>query len=95
MNVSHAVGVICYVLVRRTASVPERGRLGAVQPEETQRLLEEAESLLKRTDFLASDPTRKQAAMRRLHRLVVRASPNKSELALLWALLRHADRRKQ
>ena len=94
MNVSHAVGVICYVLVRRTASLPESGRSGAVSPEEAQGFIEEAESLLKRTDFLGPDPTRNQAAMRRLQRLFVRASPDKSELALLWALLRHVERRR-
>jgi len=96
MNVSHAVGVICYVLARRTSSsVPESGKSRAVPPEETQRLIEEAESLLERSGFLGQDPSRNQAAMRRLQRLVVRASPNKAELALLWALLRHGEKRRR
>ena len=92
MNLSHAVGLIGYILARGPASVQERSRSGAVSPEETQRLIEEAEGFLRKTAFVTGNGARSQATMRRLQRLIVRASPNKAELALLWALLRHVER---
>jgi len=92
MNLSHAVGLICYILARGNNAGLECNRSGAVPPEETQRLIEEAEALLRRTDFLTGDAARNQTAMRHLERLIVRASPNKAELALLWAVLRHMER---
>ena len=93
MNVSHAVGLICYILARGNHAGLECNRSGAAPPEETQRLMEEAEAFLKETNFLTGDAARKQTAMRHLQRLIVRASPNKAELALLWAVLRHMERR--
>jgi tRNA/rRNA methyltransferase len=92
MNLSHAVGLICYVLARGpvTGSKPSGAR--AVSPEEMRRFTEEAEAFLKRTAFLTGDAARNRTALRRLERLVARASPSKAELALLWALLRHVEK---
>ena len=92
MNLSHAVGLICYILARENNKVSECSRSGAVPPGETQRLIDEAGALLKKMNFLTGDAAHNQKAMRHLQRLIVRASPNKAELAWLWALLRHMER---
>ena len=92
MNLSHAVGLICYILARGNNKGPACGSSGEVAPGETQRLIDEAGALLKKMNFLTGDAARNQTAMRHLQRLIVRASPNKAELAWLWALLRHAER---
>jgi TrmH family RNA methyltransferase len=92
MNLSHAVALICYILARGSTKVPECSRSGAVPPGETQRLIDEAGALLKKMNFLTGDASRNQTAMRNLQRLIVKASPNKPELAWLWALLRHIER---
>ncbi len=92
MNLSHAVGLVCYVLARG----PSEGLQGTgprtVSPVALRRFTEAAEAFLRATGFLAGDPSRDETAMRRLERLLVRASPDRSEMALLWALLRHVER---
>lgn len=91
MNLSHAVGLICYILARGPVTGSNRSQPAAVFPEEMLRFTEEAEAFLKRTNFLTGDAARSRTALRRLERLLVRASPSKAELALLWALLRHVE----
>lgn len=94
MNLSHAVGLICYILARGPVTGLKRSGPRAVSPDEMLRFTEETEAFLKRTAFLAGDAARSRTALRRLERLMVRASPSKAELALLWALLRHVEGRK-
>lgn len=93
MNLSHAVGLICYVLARG----PSAGRQGTgprpVSPKALRRFNEEAEAFLQKTAFLSGDMAKDQTALRRLERLLVRASPTRAEMALLWALLRHVERK--
>ena len=91
MNLSHAVGLICYVLARG----PSAGRQGTgprpVSPEALRRCNEEAEAFLQKTAFLTGDGAKDQTALRRLAHMLVRASPTRAEMALLWALLRHVE----
>ena len=93
MNLSHAVGLVCYVLARGPSS--DREGLGPrpVSPSALRRFTEETEAFLKETAFLTGDMAKDQTALRRLERLLVRASPGKAEMALLWALLRHVERK--
>ncbi len=93
MNLSHAVGLVCYVLNRaqREGRPPPRtSRL--VPPRQRGRFLEELEGWLRETGFFEGD-ARTHAAMRRLHRLLDRAAPDKAEMGLLWAVLHHLEGR--
>jgi tRNA/rRNA methyltransferase len=91
MNLSHAVGLTCYVLARG----PSIGMQGTgprpVSPRALRRFTEEAEAFLQETAFLAGDTVKDQTTLRRLERLLVKASPSRAEMALLWALLRHIE----
>ena len=92
MNLSHAVGLICYAFSRGPSASPQGFGPRAVSPEALRRFTEEAEEFLKRTAFLSGDSARDETALRRIERLLVRASPTRAEMALLWALLRHVQR---
>jgi len=93
MNLSHAVGLICYVLARGPSSGIQRTEPRPASPRALRRFTEEAEAFLQETAFLSGDTAKDQTALRRLERLLVRASPTRAEMALLWALLRHFERR--
>lgn len=93
MNLSQAVGLTCYILARWPAGVLERRKASRVSRLETQRFVEETEAFLGNTGFLPGDGGRSQTAIRHLERVIARASPDKEELASLWALLRHVERK--
>lgn len=93
MNLSHAVGLICYILARGPVTGTKRGGPRPASPEDLLRFTEQAGAFLNRTGFLAADAARRRTAQRRLERLMARTSPSKSELALLWALLRHLEKK--
>ncbi len=94
MNLSHAVGLICYVFARGPSAGMQGTGPRAVSPEALRRFTGEAEAFLKETAFLTGESARDQTALRRLERLLVRASPSRVEMALLWALLRHVENKK-
>ncbi len=62
-----------------------------VSPKAPRRFTEEAEAFLQETAFLTGDGAKDQTALRRLERMLVRASPTRAERALLWTLLRHVE----
>lgn len=93
MNLSQAVGLICYVLARGPSAGMERTGPRPISPKALRRFTEEAEAFLQETAFLTGDMAKDQTALRRLERLLVRASPTRAEMALLWALLRHVERK--
>ncbi len=92
MNLSHAVGLICYAFARGPSANLRGFGPRAVSPVALRRFTEETEAFLKETAFLSGKAARDQAALRRLERMLVRASPTRAEMALLWALLRHVQR---
>jgi tRNA C32,U32 (ribose-2'-O)-methylase TrmJ len=59
------------------------------------RFNEEVASFLQETAFLTGDTGKDHTALRRLERLLVKASPTRAEMALLWALLRHVERKSE
>ncbi len=91
MNLSHAVGLICYVLARGPSEALQRTGPRPVSPQALRRFNKEVEAFLQETSFLSGDMAKDQTALRHLERLLVRASPTRAEMALLWALLRHAE----
>jgi len=93
MNLSHAVGLICYVLARGPSNGMQRTGPRPVSPKALRGFTEEAEAFLQETGFLTGDTAKDQTALRRIERLLVRASPSRAEMALLWALLRHVEDR--
>jgi TrmH family RNA methyltransferase len=93
MNLSHAVGLICYVLARGPCSGREEKGPRPVSPGALRRFTEETGIFLRETDFLTGDMAKDQTALRRIERLLVRASPGRAEMALLWALLRHVEKK--
>lgn len=94
MNLSHSVGLVCYVLVRGPSSGRKRSGTVPASAEALRRFIEETEAFLKDTSFLSGNAVRDQAVLRRLESLLARASPGRAEMALLWALLRHMERRR-
>jgi TrmH family RNA methyltransferase len=93
MNLSHAVGLVCYVLARGPVTGLKATGPRSASPAAMRRFTEEAEGFLEETGFLTGDSARDQSTLRRLERLLLRASPTRAEMALLWALLRHVERR--
>ncbi len=93
MNLSHAVGLVCYVFARGPSARLQQTGPRPASPEALRRFTEAAETFLKQTDFLTGDTAKDETALRRIERLMVRASPNRAEMALLWALLRHVEKK--
>ena len=93
MNLSHAVAILCYVIASRTFRNQEGDSRRSPTPEDVSRFFEHVQGILKKAAFLTGDPSRDAAVVRRLQRLLLRSTPGKTEFKLLWALLRHTEKR--
>ena len=93
MNLSHAVALLCYEVARRTFRDQEGDARRISTPEDMSLFFGQVEGFLKRAAFLSGDESRDAVTLRRLQRLVLRSSPGKTELKLLWALLRYSEKR--
>jgi TrmH family RNA methyltransferase len=91
LNLSHAVALLCYVLTRWPFRNPERDTGSTISPEELQSFIRALERFMEGTAFLDPKAKRRRTAVQRLQRLLVRASPTRAEMGLLWALLRHLE----
>jgi TrmH family RNA methyltransferase len=92
MNLSHAVALLCYLLARRPDAIVKHNKQPSVSSEQMHPFFEEVKDFLGETSFLTGDPTRGQTALRRIQRMLIRACPDRKELGLLWAILRHIQK---
>jgi len=89
MNLSHAVALLCYILLHHHLSFPEKDDAPCPAPSEIRYFLKETEYFLKDIAFLKDDIHPGQRSLNTLETLFIRSAPNQSELRVLWALLRH------
>ncbi len=92
MNLSHAVALCCYVLGRSLSPEAGRPRPRASSPEDLRRFLAASGGFLQEIGFSLHDGTQGRNARNRLTRVLIRAAPGKTELMLLWKLLRQVER---
>ncbi len=96
LNLAAAVQVVAYEIyaaARATAGAADAHGQGSHEPataREMEGLIQHLEQVALRTGFL--DPTRPKKLMRRLHRLLNRAEPDKTEINILRGLLNAVQR---
>ena len=90
-NLSHAVAVCCYALGRGQGRDPAGARSPATSPEEVRRFLSAMETFLESIEFSPDDGSQGRNARSRLRRFLIRAAPGRTELNLLWKMLRRVE----